>query len=209
MATASASGRGNQKLRTRKALLQAGAALMKQGRKPTLDEVAEAALVSRATAYRYFASVDALLLEAALDVVAPDPERLFPDGASSDPVARLERVDDALHEMILANEAQLRMMLASSLELGVRGDDSGPPRRQNRRSALIDAALQPARADFRPATAKTLARALALVVGTEAMVVFKDVLRVDDAEARRVKRWMIRALVDAARRPRADAARSS
>ena len=32
------------------------------------------------------------------------------------------------------------------------------------------------------------------------MVVFKDVLRLDDAEARKVKRWAIRALVDAARR---------
>ena len=37
-------------------------------------------------------------------------------------------------------------------------------------------------------------------IGTEAMVVFKDVLQVDDAEARRVKRWAIRALVAAARK---------
>ena len=32
------------------------------------------------------------------------------------------------------------------------------------------------------------------------MVVFKDVLQLDDAEARRVKRWAIRALVEAAKR---------
>jgi hypothetical protein len=31
--------------------------------------------------------------------------------------------------------------------------------------------------------------------------VLKDVLRLDDAEARRVKRWTIRALVEAARKP--------
>ena len=65
---------------------------------------------------------------------------------------------------------------------------------------LIDAALEPARKQFRPAALQTLGRALALVVGTEAMVVFKDVLRLDDAEARKVKRWAIRALVDAARK---------
>ena len=41
---------------------------MKQGRKPDLEEIAEEALVSRATAYRYFPSVEALLLEASLDV---------------------------------------------------------------------------------------------------------------------------------------------
>ena len=33
------------------------------------------------------------------------------------------------------------------------------------------------------------------------MVVCKDVLQLDDAEARKVKRWAIRALVQAATRP--------
>jgi hypothetical protein len=32
------------------------------------------------------------------------------------------------------------------------------------------------------------------------MVVFKDVLQLDDADARKVKRWAIRALVEAARK---------
>ena len=39
--------------------------LMKDGRNPTLEEVAEEALVSRATAYRYFSGIEALLVEAA------------------------------------------------------------------------------------------------------------------------------------------------
>jgi hypothetical protein len=65
---------------------------------------------------------------------------------------------------------------------------------------LIEAALEPARADFKPADYKLLAKSLALVIGTESMLVFKDVLRVDDAEARKVRRFMIRALVQAARK---------
>ena len=52
MAEAERTGRPNQKRRTRKALLQAASRLMAQGRKPGLEEVAEEALVSRATAYR-------------------------------------------------------------------------------------------------------------------------------------------------------------
>jgi hypothetical protein len=40
-------------------------------------------------------------------------------------------------------------------------------------------------------------------VGTEATIVVKDVLQLDDAEARKMKRWAIRALVEAARRPNA------
>ena len=99
--TSRETGRGRQRRRTRKDLLPAASRLMKKGRKPSLEEVAEEAMVSRATAYRYFPSVEALLLEASLDVAVPDAAEVFGDGAADDPVARLERVDTALHDMIL------------------------------------------------------------------------------------------------------------
>ncbi len=191
----------NQKRRTRKELLRAATRLVKQGRKPSLEEVAEEALVSRATTYRYFPNVDALLLEASLDVVVPDAEVLFKEDTSRDPVARLERADTALNDMILANEAPLRMMLAKSLERSIDSDkrDTVPPR-QNRRTPLIEAALQPSRSEFAPETLEMLTNALALIIGTEAMVVCKDVLQLDDAAASKVRQWAIRALVNEARR---------
>jgi len=194
--------RANQKRRTRKDLLQAASRLMKQGRRPSIDEIAEEALVSRATAYRYFPGVEGLLIEASLDVAVPEAGELFDGGASGDPVSRLQRVDTALHDVIVANEAPFRMMLIHSLEKKVRreaGDEL--PVRQNRRTALIEAALEPARSQFTPAALETLMRALALIIGTEGMVVVKDVLQLDDDDARKVKRWAIRALVEAARRP--------
>ena len=201
MTNAEKTRRPNQTRRTRKDLLQAASRLMKQGRKPGIEEIAEEALVSRATAYRYFPSMEALLLEASLDVAVPEAEDLFRDGSPDDPVARLERVDAALHDMILANEAPLRMMLAHSLERGISGEAGDDlPGRQNRRTLLIEAALAPARHQFKPASLKTLSRALALIIGTEAMVVFKDVLQLEDAQARKVKRWAIRALVESARK---------
>ncbi len=195
-------GRPNQRRRTRKDLLLAASRLLKQGRKPSLEEIAEEAIVSRATAYRYFPSVEALHREASLDVAVPPADELFSGESPTDPVSRLERVDTALHDMMLANEAPLRMMLAHSLERVVRGNeaDGELPARQNRRTPLIEAALAPARHQFKPAALKNLSRALALIIGTEAMVVFKDVLQLDDADARKVKRWAIRALVEAARK---------
>ena len=194
-------GRPNQRRRTRKDLLQAATRLMRQGRKPSLEEIAEEAMVSRATAYRYFPKLEPLLLEAALDVVVPEADALFDRAPTDDAVARVERVDDALHEMILANESQLRTMLVHSLQRGIGGDDGDAlPVRQNRRSPLIEAALSPVRKQFKPAALKHLTHALALVIGTEALVVCKDVLRLDDAEARKMKRWAIRALIDAARK---------
>jgi AcrR family transcriptional regulator len=195
-------GRPNQRRRTRKDLLHAATRLVRQGHKPSLEEIAEEAMVSRATAYRYFPRVDALLLEAALDVAVPEADALFERAPHDNATARVERVDDALHQMILANELQLRTMLAHSLQRRIDGsDDDALPARQNRRSPLIEAALAPVRGQFKPAALKHLTHALALVIGTEAMVVCKDVLQLDDAQARRMKRWAIRALIDAARKP--------
>lgn len=194
-------GRPNQRRRTRKDLLQAAARLLKQGRRPSLEEVAEEALVSRATAYRYFPGVEALLVEASVDVAVPEPSDLFSAEASDDPVARLERVDAALYQAIVENEVPLRMMLAHSLERRARGQKDGDePVRQNRRTPLIEAALEPARNQFRRGDMENLCNALALIIGTEAMVVFRDVLQLDDAKAQKVRRWAIGALVEAARR---------
>lgn len=191
------SGRANQKRRTRKALLDAAAELARGGGKPSLDEIAEAALISRATAYRYFPSVEALMAEAALDVAAPDPDALFPDDGG-DPASRLIKADKALDAMINANETALRAMLARSLT--ARDAKGDAPRRQNRRSQLIEKALEPSRRDFSAADFRMLKRALALILGTEAKIVFGDVLEISDEEARAVKNWTIRNLVLAARK---------
>jgi AcrR family transcriptional regulator len=198
-------GRPNQKTRTRKDLLQAASRLMKQGRTPTLEEIAEEALVSRATAYRYFPNVEALLVEASIDVAVPGPGDLFQDDPSLDPVARLVRAETALHDMMLANEPAMRTLLAHTIPHGGRGDDNGKvPRRQNRRTPLIEAALEPVRDQFKPGDLKLLMKSLALIMGPESMVVIKDVLQLDDTDARKVKRWAIRALVQAAKKADAD-----
>jgi AcrR family transcriptional regulator len=200
---AEVSGRPNQRRRTRKDLLEAAARLVKQGGKPSLEEIAEEALVSRATAYRYFPSVEALLVEASFDIAIPEADDLFSKATVADPVSRVQQVDAALHDMILANEASLRMMLVHSLEHAMKeAQDGRLPVRQNRRMTLIEAALKPARHQFSTTTLETLSKALALIIGTEGMIVIKDVLQLNDAEARKVKRWAIRALVEAAMKQR-------
>ena len=203
MADLSAPGRPNQKRRTRKALLEAAARLMKRGNgKPTLEEVAEEALVSRATAYRYFPGVEPLLVEAALDIAMPEAETLFGKDAPCDPATRLKRADAEVDAMVFANEAAIRTMLVHALQQKLAGNEDAEtlPARQNRRSALIEAALAPARAELHPKAADKLAKALALVVGSESMLVFRDVLQLSEAETRAVKDWTIDALVAAARR---------
>lgn len=200
MAKAEQTGRWKQRRRTRQDILAAAAQLLKRGQRPSLEEIADAALVSRATAYRYFPNADALFVEAALEIEFPRIGDVL-NGADDDPVQRVERVDTALHALIAENEVPLRLMLAGAIERRARGETGADlPVRQDRRTPMLEEALAPARASFKPADLKALTAALALIVGPEAMIVFRDVLRLDDAEAARVRRWTIRALIAAARR---------
>lgn len=185
----------NQELRTRKDLLLAAGRLIKEGRKPTMDEVAQEALVSRATAYRHFPSVDALLVEVPVDAAMIDPEEMFAADASEDAEARVERAEASIHEVVYRNEAQLRIILANSIG---RGLEQKGPTRQNRRLPLIEAALATTRERFSDEDYRKLCAALALIFGPESMIVFRDVLGVDEEAAREVKSWAVRALVRSA-----------
>jgi AcrR family transcriptional regulator len=78
-------GRANQKLRTRTAIVQAAAELSRTGREVTMPEIAKAALVSEATAYRYFPDLASLLREAIAGQLPAAAEALQPVADSDDP----------------------------------------------------------------------------------------------------------------------------
>jgi AcrR family transcriptional regulator len=205
-------GRSNQRHRTRKDLLAAAARLLKDGRTPPdMDAVAAEAMVSRATAYRYFPSIEALLIEAPLDGEMPDGDALFASEKSAGAAERIDRAEAALHEMIYRNEAKLRLMLATSIARKANGGAVGDrevPVRQNRRTPLIEAALAPARDRMTPSAYARLCAALAMIFGPESMVVFSDVLGLDARAARRVKSWAAQSLVRAALKESASSSRS-
>ena len=67
-------GRVNQKARTRAAIVAAARDLARGGAEITMPAVAQAALVSEATAYRYFPDLVSLLLEAD-ESIWPEPGR--------------------------------------------------------------------------------------------------------------------------------------
>lgn len=191
-------GRANQRHRTRKDLLAAAARLMKAGKTPDMDAVAAEAMVSRATAYRYFPSIEALLVEAPLDGSVPTADDIFAGDSSTDPVERIDKAEAAMHAAVFGNEAQLRAMLVASLQRMAGEKTSDIPVRQNRRADVIAAALAPAKSKMSKATYDKLTASLSMIFGTESMIVFRDVLGVDEKAARKVKRWAVRTLVQAA-----------
>jgi AcrR family transcriptional regulator len=187
--------RTRQKQRTRQDLLQAASRLMAQGQLPKVADVAKEALVSRATAYRFFSNDEELIAEAAIDVRTPTATQLFEGDTSLDPEERLLKANAVMHDVVWKNQKQMRFIVARLLD---QSNGSREMPRQNRRTDFIHTALAPARDRFDAATYRKLCAAVALVIGAESMFVFHDVLQIEEAEARKVENWVVRVLTQAA-----------
>lgn len=194
-------GRINQKRRTRNAILTAAAALVRHGQVPTVAEAADAASISRATAYRYFRSQEQLLIEATLETTTPLIEQQIDQSTpSDDPALRLDTVVHAIQTTVLANEAAFRAMLRLALELEPHVPDqsaSNQPRGA-RRIRWIDDALAPMRSHVSPPHYIRLIAALALCVGIESIVVLRDICDLGPDEAEAVTRWAAQTLLHTA-----------
>src|SRR6202453_2542278 len=89
VAIAESNGRTNQKARTRRAIVDACVELIRQRQPVIMPEVAKAAMVSEATAYRYFPDLASLLAKALAEDWPTPVEALAPVAASNDPVERV------------------------------------------------------------------------------------------------------------------------
>ncbi len=197
-------GRINQKRRTRAAVLEAAKHLLREGQIPSVAEAADAARVSRATAYRYFPTQEYLLSEAALESAKTDIDHLLEMSApSADPAVRLDTVVQALQQVTLENEAAFRTLLQLSLESHATGGQNREAAegrlRGGRRIGWIEEALAPLSNSFEkdPATLKRLVAALSLCMGLEALIVLRDICGLEPAEAVEVSRWAAHALLQA------------
>jgi AcrR family transcriptional regulator len=192
-------GRANQKLRTRAALLEAAAALIDGGRNPTVAEAAKAALISRATAYRYFTTQEDLLNEAVLHVSMASADKPIRKAfrRTTDPEKRADLTEQGIHDVVYDHEFQMRLLLRASLDKWFSGSRSSTsvPRRQARRKEWFGEAIAPVRKELGEKNSELLTNALALLTGIESLIVLGDVLRLDRKQARSVKSWAVQALV--------------
>jgi AcrR family transcriptional regulator len=199
--------RDNQRARTRRDLVGAAVGLLRQGQTPTVAEVAEAAGVSRRTAYRYFASADHLMVDALLEDMRSDVEGEIDAGAVEDEdiATRVDRLVDALHHLTVDKEQLLRQMIRFTLDRGP--IEPGVPPRPSRRLEYVDQALSPLQATLAPEGYERLVHAMAVVIGIEARIVLRDICGLDDDAILETERWAAQALLDAAQREAADDAR--
>ncbi|MFJ4786215.1 TetR/AcrR family transcriptional regulator [Streptomyces sp. NPDC088794] len=205
-------GRRNQKLRTRRALVDAAVELVREGRPVTVADAAHKAQVSVATAYRYFSNPQDLLRET--QTVARGFEALadLPD----DPAERLDLVVSRTADLQLGDEAVWRAVLRAALErwtdpaadpgtgAGPNTDTEAVPTRNRLRFDLTRAALEPLADTLPPDLHRRLTMAATMVYGVEALVSTRDVCGLDPEESKDVMRWAARALLEAVQREAAE-----
>jgi AcrR family transcriptional regulator len=151
-----------------------------------MPEVARRALVSEATAYRYFPDLISLLQEA-LAGAWPDPAAaLAPVARSADPAARVAFACEHLLRGVHAYQGAVRAMIAHTI--------TAPAAARSRpgiRFGLIDYALAPFAGDASPGAAPALGpeamtrlkQDLAVVVSAEAFFVLTDLCGLDPDDA--------------------------
>ncbi len=194
-------GRVKQKERTRAAILDSAARLVREGQRPTVEEAALAAGISKRTAYRYFTSQEHMLADAALDSLRRPMAELFAAPAASANVQeRISALAVALTRLAKTHEAELREMMRASLQQNSGSPQTGParPARGRRRLEWIETALQPMRDQLPKDRYIRLVDSLAVCLGIDALLVLRDVCGVTDQAAEEVMVWMANTMVERA-----------
>lgn len=204
----------NQRTRTRVALVEAAAKLLRDGHPPSVPAAAAEALVSVATAYRYFSSAEALWSEAAMQAsfigtTLDEADRLM-DEAGDDPAARAEVAARIVGGWMLRDQVPARRFALASLDQWFAQQDVPPaeraPVRAGRRLRTNERVVEPLRGRLSETDLRRLVRALAFVSGIDAMLVLVDTLGLDGDAAMATlidaNRWLITgALAELEQRP--------
>jgi AcrR family transcriptional regulator len=177
-------------------MLETATRLMQGGAIPSVTEVAEAAGVSRATAYRYFPS-QAALVHAVVD------EALGPildwSSTSGEAEARTADLLGASMPRIDAFEATFRAALKLSLDQWAQQKagavNAEPQFKRGHRVDLLREAIAPLAARLSDDKLDRLAKALSLMFGIEALVVLKDIWGASAEETQAVVQWAAAVLV--------------
>ncbi len=173
--------------------------LMQGGHVPSVSDVAEAAEVSRATAYRYFPSQAAIIQAAVNEALGPI---LDWKSETADADERLSELIGFAYPRMNSHEATHRAALRLALEqwarrqAGTLGDEARVVR--GNRKMLLSAAVEPLGEKISSPTFDKLTQSLSLLFGVEALIVLKDIWGLDAKKAQKVATWAAHALVRAA-----------
>ena len=211
MSTSQGEGRSRQSRRMRTLLLRTAADLVALGRAPSVTEVADAADVSRRTAYRYFPTQEQLLTEVSLEHLRPQVEDALKAAAERrSPAEILDLAVSGMQRIALENDALLRTIVRLSLEKRLGGQQTTMPTsfpvRGSRRVEWIESILSPARSLLTASRFERLVSGLTLCLGIESLITLQDVRRLAPEDAIGICRWAAHAMLETTLREQNDAA---
>jgi AcrR family transcriptional regulator len=177
-------------------LIAATRELLAAGVKPTMEGAADAAAVSRTTAYRYFPSLHDLLVATYPHI---GQESLLGDEPSENVVDRLEVVAEDHTRRILKFEPEMRAMLRLSLD--PENKAFAMPMNRGMRIAWIEEALSPLREQLGEDELRTLVHGIGATLGIESFVWLVDIAGLPRTQAASVLRANASALLRAALAP--------
>lgn len=176
---------------------------------PTVSEAADAADVSRATAYRYFPTQGALLFGTYDELM---PEMSATTYESDDPFERLDTALRRVFDVVLEYEPFMRAALQQALEhwaAAQAGEQVDEPLPRGGRRQTIDAALAVLDGQMDPARLTRLKATIAALVGIEGHVVMRDIYGMPAPQAFETMRWAAHVALQAALREEAETQDSS
>jgi AcrR family transcriptional regulator len=167
-----------------------------------MPEAADRALISVATAYRYFSSAEELWWEASKELAFQRPmaeaeQRV--EAAGTDPQARVEALIRSIGFYMLDNQMPYRQMTRAALEQWFRQSEvpesEQVPIREGRRNEQIRNAIRPLSTELPQKDVDRIAHALALVISSEAIIALCDAVGLDVPAAKKslldAGRWLL------------------
>jgi AcrR family transcriptional regulator len=189
-------GRVAQKNRTRRALIKAAWELLSEGVQPTVEEVAQTAEISRATAYRYFPNRERLLIEAILSRENRTPQEILSREAGKQLADRVARVHTYIYDQVMKNETLYRSLVRCSIDEWIKNRDR-MVLRADERFELLEEALRPVMDKEFGKDLENLTYALVAMVGIESYIALRDVCQLSKIRSKEVMSWAIKTLVSA------------
>jgi AcrR family transcriptional regulator len=180
------SGRIQQKLQTRAEIINAVRYLMQKDEKITLEDVVKKTHFSRATVYRYFASIEMLVAEASLDFFHKSSDQLLKEIQTLPLSERILNLQNYYTRLARENEIVFRRYLGAVLTASVTSKEK---LRGARRAKSFRMALEPYKNKLSEEVLNNLINIASVLSGIDSLIVCKDVCDLTGEEAESTLQW--------------------
>ncbi len=183
-------GRVKQKLQTRDRILKTAQKLLETNVQFSLEDVAKAMNISRATIYRYYSNVGILCAEATLTLRVKHQDDFIEEVKHLDLPQSLLYVQTYFNTLADVHETAFRKYLSVILDESVKDGQSGQLRGARRPTAL-EAVMRPYEKQIGPENYENLKQIVTVLCGIEPMIANKDVNGLSNEASGKLLRWAL------------------